>query len=54
MTSCKSDVLLLTEIGKPNKQLIEEVFENSSLHFDPSKSENGPSKSESGAAPTKP
>merc|ERR1712179_118848 len=39
--NCDFDIILLTEIGKPDKQIIEEVFENYSLYFDPSKSKKG-------------
>ena len=39
--NCNFDVLLLTEIGNPDKQLIEKVFENHTLYFDPAKSKKG-------------
>ena len=39
--NCNFDVLLLTEIGHSDKQLIEEVFENYTLYFDHSKAKKG-------------
>ena len=38
---CEFDVLLFTEIGHSDKQLIEEVFENYTFYFDHSKSKKG-------------
>ena len=39
--NCNFDVLLLTEIGQPDKQLIETVFKNHSFYFDPPKGNKG-------------
>ena len=39
--NCEFDIILLTEIGKPDKQIIEEVFENYTLYSDPPKSKKG-------------
>ena len=39
--NCIFDVLLLTEIGYPDKELIEKVFKNYTLYFDPPKSKKG-------------
>ena len=39
--NCDFDVLLLTEIGNPDKQLIEEVFKHHTLYFDPPKGRKG-------------
>ena len=39
--NCKFDVLLLTEMGNANKELIENVFDDYKLHYEPSKYKKG-------------